>query len=101
MESPERMRNNRVLEEMEEKSFTDPTIITMTKEKNSTTMVLRAVATVESVFFIPHLANMEVRPAKKAERKANSTHMISSTSIYSTTNSLFPHPYSKGRKANV
>ena len=54
MESPERMRNNRVLEEMEEKSFTDPTIITMTKEKNSTTMVLRAVATVESVFFIPH-----------------------------------------------
>ena len=40
-------------------------------EKSRTTIVLIAVATVESVSFIPHLARIEVMPAKNAEPTAN------------------------------
>lgn len=42
----------------------------------STTTVLMAVATSESVFFMPHFARIEVKPAKKAEQKANTTHIF-------------------------
>ena len=50
----------------------------MAQEKISTTMVRMAVATVESVLRMPHLAKMEVRPANSAEPTANISHMISS-----------------------
>ena len=38
-------------------------------------MVRRAVATVESVFRMPHLARTAVRPAKRAEPKAKRIHI--------------------------
>lgn len=38
-------------------------------------MVLMAVATVESVSRMPHLARMAVIPAKNADPHANATHM--------------------------
>ena len=41
----------------------------MFKKENIKTITVRmAVATVESVFFIPHFARMDVRPANKADR---------------------------------
>ena len=48
----------------------------MSQEKKSTIMVRMAVATVESVFRMPHLARIEVTPAKRADKSAKSTHMI-------------------------
>ena len=39
-------------------------------------MVRTAVATVESVLRMPHLARMAVMPAKKAEPKANKIHIV-------------------------
>lgn len=42
----------------------------MTKDMRSTTIVRIAVATVESVFLIPHFARMEVAPANSAEPTA-------------------------------
>ena len=55
---------------MAESCFPDPTIQTMPQENSSTTMVRTAVATLESVFRIPHFANIEVSPAKNAEPTA-------------------------------
>ena len=48
--------------------FADLTINTMIHEKNKTTMVRKAVARSESVFLIPHLASIDVRPAKTADK---------------------------------
>ena len=49
-------------------------------------MVLIAVATLESAFFIPHFASIDVRPAKNADPKAYNTHIyflsIPSLNIY-------------------
>ena len=42
----------------------------MTQENSSTTMVRIAVATLESVFRMPHFARMDVTPAKKADANA-------------------------------
>lgn len=41
----------------------EPTIVTITAEQIRTTPVRIAVATVESVFLIPHLATTDVSPA--------------------------------------
>ena len=43
---------------------------TISQEKNKMTIVLIAVAKLESVFFIPILASIAVIPAKNAEPKA-------------------------------
>lgn len=51
---------------------------TMMTAKTSTTAVRIAVAISESVFLIPHLARIDVIPAKKAENIAAINHMISS-----------------------
>lgn len=59
----------------------EPTINTIIHEKISTTIVLIAVATVESVFFIPHFARIAVSPAKIAEPNANTTHIFVTFSI--------------------
>ena len=48
----------------------------MTKDMRSTIIVRIAVATVESVFLIPHFARMEVAPANSAEPPAKSTHIL-------------------------
>ena len=53
----------------------EPVINTISHENASTTMVRMAVATVESVFRMPHLARMAVRPAKSAEPNAKKIHM--------------------------
>ena len=47
----------------------------MTQANARTTMVLMAVATVESVSRMPHLARMAVIPAKNADPHANATHI--------------------------
>lgn len=47
----------------------------MTQEKIRTMIVRMAVATVESVFLIPHFARIDVRPAKNAEPKAQGIHI--------------------------
>ena len=44
-------------------------------ENRRTTIVLIAVATLESVFLIPILARIAVIPANTAEPKANKTHI--------------------------
>ena len=46
----------------------DPTTNTMSHENARTTIVRSAVARSESVFLIPHLARIEVSPAKTAEK---------------------------------
>ena len=56
----------------------EPTTNTIIHEKISTTMVRRAVATSESVFFIPHFARIEVSPANTAERIAINSQVIKS-----------------------
>ena len=53
----------------------EPVINTIIQEKTSTTTVLTAVATSESVSFIPHLARIEVSPANKADIKAITSHI--------------------------
>ena len=69
--SPESTRNSQVFGEMEVMLPAEPTMSTMTSDIISTTIVRIAVATVESVFLIPHFARIAVAPAKKcgAERK--------------------------------
>jgi hypothetical protein len=44
--------------------------------KTRTIMVLIAVAKSESVFLMPHFASMDVRPAKKADSAAITSHNI-------------------------
>lgn len=44
-------------------------------------MVRNAVATCESIFLIPHLAKIDVIPAKKAEPNAHNTHIKPSPSM--------------------
>ena len=51
-------------------------IKTISQAKRSTTMVRIAVATVESVFLIPHFARIAVIPAKNAEPNANVIHIL-------------------------
>ena len=53
----------------------EPTIATIIHENASTTIVLIAVATSESVFLIPHFASTEVIPVKNAERTAITSHI--------------------------
>jgi len=65
--SPERIKNISALGEIAERVGALPTINTITQAKISTTTVRSAVATSESVFRIPHLARIEVSPAKNAE----------------------------------
>ena len=55
-----------------------PVTNTMSHENASTTMVRSAVATLESVFLIPHFAKIAVRPANKAEPNANIIHILGS-----------------------
>ena len=50
----------------------EPAARIMIQEKSSTTTVRAAVAMVESVFRIPHLARIDVTPAKNAEPTAKS-----------------------------
>ena len=54
----------------------EPTIHTISHEKMSTITVRTAVATSESVFFMPHFASTAVRPAKSAEPNANTIHIV-------------------------
>ena len=92
MASPESTRNNKVLRVMSPMVFWLPTINTMIQEKISTTMVLKAVATLESVFLIPHFARIPVRPAKKADPNANKSHIISCllSAFYYESHRFFP-----------
>ena len=52
-----------------------PVTTTIIHAKISTTIVLIAVATSESVLLIPHFARIEVIPAKKAEPTAKPNHI--------------------------
>ena len=70
------MRNSQVFGSMEPSWSCEPTTNTISQEKSSTTMVRTAVATVESVLRMPHLARIAVMPAKKAEPKANKIHIV-------------------------
>ena len=55
----------------------EPTMKTISQEKISTTIVRSAVATSESVLWMPHLARIEVIPAKTAESTAVNNHIES------------------------
>ena len=59
---------------------------TISQEKASTTIVRTAVATVESVLRMPHLASMAVAPAKTAEPKANMIHILPIPRLCSAVN---------------
>lgn len=51
-------------------------LVTNDHEKIHTAIVLNAVAIVESVLLIPHLASTEVIPAKKEDISAYINHII-------------------------
>lgn len=51
-------------------------LVTNDHEKIHTTIVLNAVAIVESVLLIPHLSSTEVIPAKKEDISAYINHTI-------------------------
>ena len=70
MAKPDRTKKSQVLGAMVESWDCAPATHTMSQANASTTMVRTAVATVESVCRMPHLARMEVTPAKSAEPKA-------------------------------
>ncbi len=67
MAAPERIKKHIVPLSMENISDSEPVRKTISQENKRTTMVRTAVATLESVFRIPHFARMDVTPAKKAE----------------------------------
>ena len=67
MAKPDNIKNTRVFDEISVIVLKDPTINTISHEKNSITIVLIAVAKFESVFFIPIFASIAVIPAKNAE----------------------------------
>ena len=75
MARPESPRNAQAMGLIEPICPDEPTTATMTQANARTTMVLMAVATVESVSRMPHLARMAVIPAKNADPHANATHM--------------------------
>ena len=54
----------------------EPTMNTISHEKIRTTIVRMAVATVESVLRMPHLASTAVSPANSAEPNAYKIHMM-------------------------
>lgn len=85
MESPDKTKKTRVLEETAPREKFGLTINAINRERGRTTKVLMNVATLLSVFFIPHLARIEVIPAKKAERKANKTHISLPFILFHTT----------------
>lgn len=68
-------RKHQVLPLTAAKLWSAPVTSTMSQENTSTTMVRRAVATLESVCLMPHLARMEVNPANRAEPKAYAIHI--------------------------
>ncbi len=70
MARPERMRNRSDVGFMSVIVLKEPATKTMIHEKTRTTMVRKAVARSESVFLMPHLARIDVSPAKTAERTA-------------------------------
>jgi len=53
----------------------EPATPTMVQAKTTTTTVRTAVATSESVLRIPHLASIDVKPARRAEARANTSHI--------------------------
>lgn len=60
----------------------EPTSAAMSQAKRSTTTVRTAVATSESVWRMPHLARMDVMPAKSADAQAARIHRAVPLSIY-------------------
>ena len=75
MARPDKARNKSIVRPMLWIWSWDPTTNTIIHAKIRTTMVRIAVATVESVFRMPHLARMAVTPAKNAEPIANRSHI--------------------------
>lgn len=73
---PDRIRNTYDLPSISPIRDCDPATKTISHENINTTIVRSAVATVESVFLIPHFAKIEVIPANKAEPNANTIHII-------------------------
>ena len=71
VDSPDKIRKIRIFAEISLIPLCAPTTNTISHEKINTTPVLNAVATLESVFLIPHFANMAVKPANRAEPNAN------------------------------
>lgn len=61
---------------IEAKSRYEPVIKVISTENKRTTIVRIAVATSESVFFIPHFARTAVAPAKKADIIADMIHIM-------------------------
>ncbi len=78
MAAPDKIRNTKDLGVISEIVPAESTTATISHEKASTTMVRRAVARSEFVFLMPHLARIEVIPAKKADNIAIISHIISS-----------------------
>ena len=56
----------------------EPTTNTISQAKASTTRVRNAVAISESVLRMPHLAKIDVRPAKTADKTAATSHIMKS-----------------------
>ena len=74
--SIKRIRKNKVFKVIWPIVQTEPVINTRIQAKMTTTTVLSAVATLESVFFSPTLAKIAVRPANSADKNASKIHMV-------------------------
>ena len=72
---PESNRNSHVLGDRADIDPAEPTMKTMSQENAKTMIVRIAVATVESIVRMPHLARIDVKPEKKAEPTANAIHI--------------------------
>lgn len=77
MAKPDRIRNKRVGPEICPMPRYAPVRAVKSQENKKTTQVRIAVAMSESVLRMPHLASMEVMPAKKEEPTAYKSHIRS------------------------
>ncbi len=76
MAIPDKIRNIKEKEEMELICFQLPWNRTIPQAKNKIMMVRMAVARLELTSFMPILAKIAVREAKKAESRANMNQLI-------------------------
>lgn len=75
VEIPDSIRKQTERKLIERMEGAEPTIRTIIQDKSKTIPVRIAVATSASVCRIPHLANMDVIPANKADKQAVIIHI--------------------------
>ena len=109
MAAPDSSRNRSERAEIWAMVGADPTKKTISHEKTKTTTVRSAVATSESVFLMPHLAKIAVKPANTADKTAANSHIGIPSFMYILQNgaiqygaaSIFPSHLHQGSALTV